>query len=164
MNTKIIIDESRLAFPLVPITVGRLSSAEFEIVGDLGSYLSIRMEFSRVDGSGGSRREPFAVAAVKNLRGDAWSVYASPFCFPDADCGLEYQVVGKDSHGNDRWLGTGRLEVSACGANGSSEEPPIVPRDTYLLNPVTGLYHRLVAEVDEDGVLTVAVDQEGVEK
>ena len=113
---------------------------------------------------GAEGRENPISARGRMVQDGVWHVYAMPFCFPAAAGDLKYEIVCTDEGGNARWLGTGALAVLACSAAGSGEEPQIVPRDTYLRNPVTGLYHRLVAEVDEDGVLTVAVDQEGVEK
>ena len=158
MDLEIIVDESRLNWPRRKIYAGVLSSLDIVVKGvPLGvSGLEIRF------GAAGSD-VPFS-ARGRMCADGSWHVYAMPFCFPAAASGLEYEIVCTDADGNARWLGTGALDVLACGANGSGEEPTIVPRDTYLRNPVTGLYHRLVAEVDEDGVLTVAVDQEGVEK
>ena len=43
-------------------------------------------------------------------------------------------------------------------------DPAIVPADIYVRNPVTGLYHKLTAEVNEHGEVTVAVEEEGVER
>ena len=158
MELEIIVDESRLNWPRRKIYAGVLSSHDIVVRGVPldASGLEIRFYSS-------GRDTPLSARGRRVADGE-WRVYAMPFCFPEEACGLKYEIVCTDSDGNPRWLGDGALDVLACGANGSGEEPPIVPRDTYLRNPVTGLYHRLVAEVDEDGVLTVAVDQEGVEK
>ena len=42
--------------------------------------------------------------------------------------------------------------------------PDVIPQDTYIYNPTTGLWHKLVAEVDDQGCITVAVAQEGIER
>ena len=42
--------------------------------------------------------------------------------------------------------------------------PDIIPADTYIRNPATGLYHLLTAELNEDGELTISLDPEGVER
>ena len=56
------------------------------------------------------------------------------------------------------------------GADGSptGEPPPkhgmSISPDTYVRNPVTGLYHKMNAEVDEYGNITLVVEKEGVVK
>ena len=88
----------------------------------------------------------------------------SPFFFPDLSDALEYHVLGTDTNGNARWLGSGPLEVRDNPANGSPVVPEIIPADTYIRNPATGLYHKLTAAVDEDGNLTISLEEEGVER
>ena len=158
MELEIIIDESRLNWPRRKIYAGVLSSLDVIVKGVPMGVSDLEIRF---DAAG--RDRPIS-ARGRMVQDGVWHVYAMPFCFPSAAGDLKYEIVCTDEGGNARWLGTGALAVLACSAAGSGEEPQIVPRDTYLRNPVTGLYHRLVAEVDEDGVLTVAVDQEGVEK
>ena len=158
MELEIIIDESRLNWPRRKIYAGVLSSLDVIVKGVPSGVSELEIRF------GAEGRENPISARGRMVQDGVWHVYAMPFCFPAAAGDLKYEIVCTDEGGNARWLGTGALAVLACGAAGSEEEPQIVPRDTYLRNPVTGLYHRLVAEVDEDGVLTVAVDQEGVEK
>lgn len=158
MELEIIIDESRLNWPRRKIYAGVLSSLDVIVKGVPSGVSELEIRF------GAEGRENPISARGRMVQDGVWHVYAMPFCFPSAAGDLKYEIVCTDEGGNARWLGTGALAVLACSAAGSGEEPQIVPRDTYLRNPVTGLYHRLVAEVDEDGVLTVAVDQEGVEK
>lgn len=57
-----------------------------------------------------------------------------------------------------------RIKVTDCPAEVNVTALNIADgtRDTYIRNPVTGLFHKLVAETDESGVLTVAAEQEGV--
>lgn len=95
---------------------------------------------------------------------DTWRAYVSPFVFPVVGMSLEYSVVGADGHDNPRWLGTGQLNVVDCPAQGSADAPDVVPRNCYIRNPVTGLYHELTAAVDEDGNLTINLADEGVER
>ena len=94
----------------------------------------------------------------------SFRAYLSPFLFPDVSDALEYHIVGADVHGNARWLGTGALIVRDNPADGSPVVPEIIPADTYIRNPVTGLYHKLVAEVNDLGEIAVAVDPEGIER
>ena len=158
MELEIIIDESRLNWPRRKIYAGVLSSLDVIVKGVPSGVSELEIRF------GAEGRENPISARGRMVQDGVWHVYAMPFCFPSAAGDLKYEIVCTDEGGNARWLGTGALAVLACSAAGSGEEPQIVPRDTYLRNPVTGLYHRLVAEVDEDGVLTVAVHQEGSEK
>ena len=43
----------------------------------------------------------------------------------------------------------------------SGGEAPIIPAEPYVRNAATGLYHKLTAEVNELGQITVKVSQEG---
>ena len=70
----------------------------------------------------------------------------------------------KDENGNARWLGTGPLIVRENPANGSPVPPEIIPADTYIRNPVTGLYHKLLANVNELGEITTYCDPEGIQR
>ena len=159
MKPRIRIDESRLNFPLIPIAAGVLSSLDVEIV-DVPDVESLAVFFEHGDGT-----TYYQVACAKERVG-FWTCYANPYVFPDANATgvLHYHVVASDVCGNQRWLGTGQLKVLPNPANGASEAPPIVPRDTFIRNPTTGLYHKLTAAVDEDGNLTVALEDEGIER
>ena len=148
------LDAGRLNFPLRTIWQGELSSADLVLRGVPAGFEAVGVVFG-VEGG----EETFRAEAARD--GDTWRAYASPYVFPRAGLGMEYSVVGTDAHGNARWLGTGQLNVVECPANGSSDVPPIVPRDTYIRNPVTGLYHLLTATVDEDGNLTLHLSDEG---
>ncbi len=159
MRMTIEVDESHLAWPLRPIWAGVLASLTVEVVGvpDGMAELGMLVEAAGTD-------TPFA-AAGKDMGGGRWRVYLMPYCFPVAsDLGLKYQIVGTDARGERTWLGTGALGVRDCGAAGSSLIPSVIPADTYVRNPKTGLYHKVTAEVDEDGIITLGVESEGVEK
>ena len=160
MRTRIRIDESRLNYPLTPISAGVLSSHYVELVDvpDTVQALGILFEY-------GANAETFRAECTR--QGDGlWKCYAMPYIFPAADNTgeLHYHVVATDDRGNEQWLGTGLLSVYRNPANGSSDAPTVVPKDCYIRNPTTGLYHKLTAEVDEDGNLTVSLEEEGVER
>lgn len=148
------LDPGRLNFPLRTIWQGELSSADLVLRGVPAGFEAVGVVFG-VEGG----EETFRAEAA--LAGDTWRAYASPYVFPRAGLGMQYSVVGTDAHGNARWLGTGQLNVVECPAGGTPTPPPIVPRDTYIRNPVTGLYHLLTATVDEDGNLTLDLSDEG---
>ena len=156
MTVRIRVDESRLNFTLKPISTGVLSSLDFEVV-DVPDEDALAVFFEYGDGT-----VNYQVACEK-VRAGFWQGYAMPYTFPaESDDGtLHYHVVATDARGNQKWLGTGQLSALANPANGSPTPPPIVPRDTYIRNPVTGLYHLLTATVDEDGNLTLNLSDEG---
>lgn len=152
------------AVNLPPMTVGKLSSQIVILKGSVDSDIkSLNIQLERVpDPVTGEKPESYAIAATETA--DGWRCYISPYCVPDASADLKYHVVGIDELANPRWLGTGRLRVIDNPATGSPLQPSVVPPDTYLYNPATGLWHKLIAECDEAGVITVSVEQEGVQR
>lgn len=153
------LNPDRLDDPLVPVTVGKLSSAVFIVEGDIpDDIVALAIEVTRV----GQGFENFTIAAV---RSDArFRAYANPFNFPTASDALKYHIIATDESGNPRWLGTGTLRVRDNPADGSPVTPDVLPADTYIRNPVTGLYHKLTAEINEYGEVSVAVESEGIQK
>ena len=156
----------RLNAPLATCFVGKLSSAVFMIGGDIPDDVdTITVQIGRTDDPTTHQpRQNFTVAANRNADGKTFRCYLSPFCFPDVSDALEYHVLGTDTNGNARWLGSGPLIVRDNPANGRPVPPEIIPADTYIRNPVTGLYHKLIAEVNDLGEITVAADPEGIER
>lgn len=159
MRLTIKVDESHLGWPLRAVWAGALSSLTLYVEDVPPGFTALEVQF----GAPG-RTAPFRAVGVLERCG-TWRVYAMPWCFPEAsDGGLEYQVVGTDADGGRAWLGTGTLVVRANNAQGSAVAPAIIPADTYVRNPVTGLYHKLTAAVNEHGEVTVAVEEEGIER
>ncbi len=155
----------RLNQPLQPLYAGLLSSLVVEVAASAvpDDVESVRILFERTDDADGNDRTPVAVAATLTDAG-AYRAYCSPFCFPDTSETLHYHVMGTDTNGNPRWLGSGQLRVRENPANGSAVEPEVIPSDTYIRNPTTGLYHKLTAFVDEYGEVSVSVAEEGIER
>ena len=154
----------RLNVALATCAVGRLSSAEIVVGGDVpGDVTALALVVGRTDGADGKAREPFKVAATKQDDG-TWRVYCNPYCFPDVAANLWYSLVGTDGEGNPRWLGTGALRVLANPANGSAVAPSIIPQDCYAYNPTTGKYHKITASLDEYGNISLDVESEGVDR
>ena len=162
MKARIRIDESRLNFPLTPIAAGKLSSLDVELIGVPNTVASLLVYFEHEKDDG---VESYAAGCRQEDDG-TWSCYVQPFLFPDVeDTGkLHYHVVATDVRTAQKWLGTGQLRVLENPAGGSPLPPPIIPADTYVRNPVTGLYHKLTAEVNELGEITVIVSEEGEER
>ena len=130
----------RLNFPLDTCVVGKLSSSVWILYGDIPDDIE-------------------GIASPRSFR-----CYFSPWFFPEASDDLKYHVLGLDSNGNPRWLGSGVLRIEKNPAGGSPVPPEIIPADTYIRNPVTGLYHKITAEVNDLGEITTIVDPEGIQR
>ena len=155
----------RLNQPLPPLYAGRLSSFVVELAasGVPDDIEAVRILFERTADSAGNDRNPVTAVATLTDAG-AYRAYCSPFCFPDLSETLHYHVMATDTNGNPRWLGSGQLRVRENPANGSADEPEVIPSDTYIRNPTTGLYHKLTAFVDEYGEVSVSVAEEGIKR
>ena len=160
----------RLNAPLATCNVGKLSSAVFVIEGDIPEDVdTIAVQIGRTpDPQTQEPRTNYTAAASETTpAGSAartFRCYLAPFYFPDEADALEYHVVATDTNGNPRWLGTGPLIVRDNPADGSPVTPEIIPADTYIRNPATGLYHKLTVAVDGDGKITLDLAEEGVEQ
>lgn len=149
----------RLDLPLAPCACGRLSSAVITVGGDIPDdvgNLAVYVEYMD-----GGEKKRYTAAGTRQADG-TFRVYLAPAYFPAASDTLKYHVIGMDDHSNPRWLGSGVLRIFDNPAEGGGEVPDILPRNLYAYNPVTGLYHKLVAEVNDLGEISVSVNQEGV--
>lgn len=155
----------RLNRPLETCFVGKLSSAVMRIVGDIPDDIDgLAVQIGRTEDPTTHQPRPnYAVAATRKADG-TFRCYLSPFLFPDVSDALEYHILALDERGNPRWLGSGALIVRDNPADGNPVAPDIIPADTYIRNPVTGLYHKLTAEVNELGEIAVGVESEGIER
>ena len=158
----------RLNAPLATCNVGKLSSAVFVIEGDIPEDVdTIAVQIGRTPDPQTHEPRPNYTAAATEVEGQTprcFRAYLSPFLFPDTSDALEYHVIGADDHSNARWLGTGPLIVRDNPANGSPVPPEVIPADTYIRNPATGLYHKLTAAVNEYGELSIDLESEGIHR
>ena len=158
-TNEITIRADRLNIPLETCAVGKLSSAVFTIGGDIPddiAALAVVVEYK--DGNEINR-----YTAAATAQGDGtWRVYLAPAYFPAASESLKYHVIGTDNQERPRWLGTGNLRIFDNPADGSAVMPDILPRNLYAYNPTTGLYYKVVAEINEMGEVTISAEQEGV--
>ena len=161
MKTHIIrVRPDRLGFPLETCVVGKLSSDDVEgITVQIGRTADPDTQEPRANFTAAAATEESSVHAARSFR-----CYFAPWYFPDVSGELRYHVVGWDTNGNARWLGTGALSVVENPANGSPVVPEIIPADTYIRNPLTGLYHKLTAELNELGEIAVTVEAEGIQR
>ena len=138
---------------LPELTVGRASSLDLTVSGVPADLENLELHV-RVGAD-------FAIAAARRLPGGDWAAYASPAYFPSEGL-VSYHLTARDSHGNTRWLGSGRIRVRPSVLNVDGADVPPIPADTYVRNPVTGLYHLLTVSVDADGNLTPEIADEGI--
>ncbi len=164
-ENQVTIRADRLNRPLETCFVGKLSSAVFRIVGDIPDDIDgMTVQIGRTDDPTTHQPRTNFTAATTRQEDGTFRCYLAPFFFPDLSDALEYHVLGMDTNGNARWLGTGPLIVRDNPADGSPVPPEIIPADTYIRNPATGLYHKLTAEVNDLGEISVGVDSEGIER
>ena len=160
----------RLNAPLATCNVGKLSSAVFVIEGDIPDDIDgMTVQIGRTEDHTTHQPRPNYTAAASETTpaGSAartFRCYLAPFYFPDEADALEYHIVATDTNDNPRWLGSGPLIVRDNPADGSPIVPEIIPADTYIRNPVTGLYHKLTAAVNEYGELSIDLESEGIER
>lgn len=138
--------------PLPTVEVGVSSAFRALIVGVSDDLENVQVHFGSSGGASYS-----AVPATATPGGN-WQVYASPIYFLTAG-GSRYFVTATTPRGDSIYLGSGGLYVMASPQNG---EATIVPADTYLRNPETGLWHRFTCTVGEDGDMLPEIDKQGV--
>ena len=165
-ENQVTIHADRLNRPLETCFVGKLSSAVVRIVGDMPDDIyGMTVQIGRTEDPTTHQPRPnYTVAANRNADGKTYRCYLAPFCFPDEADALEYHIVATDTNDHPRWLGTGPLIVRDNPADGSPVTPEIIPADTYIRNPVTGLYHKLTAAVNEYGELSIDLESEGIQR
>jgi len=77
--------------------------------------------------------------------------------------GLRIMADGVDENGEavtGYILGVADFAVASF----SATPAPVIPADTYIRNPATGKYHKLTAELNELGEITIDVDEEGIDR
>lgn len=141
---------------LSTIQIGRASVLEAEVLGAPEGLTSLQFHVGRI-----GRDDFYAVEGIRKTD-NRWSVYASGLHFQDPGR-TEYHISGNDSRGNAVWLGKGRLEIIQAALPVNPEEIPVIPEDTYVRNPKTGLWHKLTCIV-EDGMIIPQIEEEGVVK
>ena len=162
---QVTIRADRLNRPLETCFVGKLSSAVFRIVGDIPDDIrGMTLQIGRTADATTHEPRPNLTAAAERQGDGTYRCYLSPFFFPDLSDALEYHVMGEDTNDNSRWLGTGALVVRDNPADGSPVPPEIIPADTYIRNPATGLYHKLTAALNEYGELSIDLESEGIQR
>ncbi|MGN0851860.1 MAG: hypothetical protein ACI4Q3_00625 [Kiritimatiellia bacterium] len=140
--------------PLQAIKVGRGSVFEADIHNVPDNIEELQIHVGRIDRDG--TFTPVSCIARSDRR---WYGYVPGLAFLDAGK-AKYHITGVDTRGGSHWLGSGALLILPSVLQ--AESAPIVPEDTYLRNPSTGLWHRLTATVDTDGTITPVIETEGI--
>ena len=126
------------------LAVGRGSSIEFELAGLPEGVENVTVHVGRPES-------------------DTHAAARAGLYFPTEGMS-DWHVTAKDKRGNAVWFGRGRLDiVPTVLGDADGQEPPILPDDTFIRNPVTGLWHRLTVDV-ENGQLVPTIESEGVER
>lgn len=146
----------RLYMPLEPLAVGRLSSAVATVGGDIPD--DIETLAAVVQYPDGDSVGTYTAAGTKQADG-RWRVYFAPAYFPTGSQSLRYDLVGTDSQGNPRWLGSGVLRVMDNPSNGSAVTPDVLPRNLYAYSPSRGCYFKVIAAENEYGEIRLDVDE-----
>lgn len=142
--------------PLPAAEVGRASAFRALLVGVPGDLENVEVHFATPTNASGT---PVRCDAMP---GGDWRVYASGIYFPD-EGKAKYRVTARTPQGDSVHLGEGTLRIVQSSLNVDAAVIPIVPDDTYLRNPVTGLWHKLTCTI-EDGDMLPLISKEGITK
>lgn len=153
----IVLNPSCTDLGLPEVRVGRASAFYALVRGVPAAFDNVQIHFCRPGGTAPS------VATGVRVPGNDVRVYASPLHFPD-EGRTRYHITARDAEGASVWLGSGTLQIEPSVLNADGQDAPLVPEDTCIRNPKTGLYHKLLAEANEDGEITLSLEQEGITK
>ena len=145
-------DRTNILLPT--LSAERGSVLECEIRGIAKHLDHVQVHIGRKDTSA-----LFPVNAVREP-GGIWRVYVPGLVFPDVGK-VQYQISALDDKRGSHWLGGGYICISPSVIN--VDEPPsaLIPEDTYIRNPATGLWHKLSVTF-EDGEMVSQLEQEGI--
>ena len=135
-------------FPLWPLWVGQGSAAIVILSGVPASAVDAAIILTPV--GGGTK---LLYAAVKNETTGLMEVYIPGWSFPtvgDARYAVEF-TMGTGDQSKTFWSGRGDLHVWEAETNADIPNAPIIPHDTYIRSPVTGLYYLLTVEFNDLG-------------
>lgn len=145
-------DDPQRPLPAIPVGRGSVFEADIHNVPDTLDELQIHI--GRIDREGAFT--PVNCIARSDRR---WYGYVNGLAFPDVGK-AEYHITGIDTRGCSHWLGSGVVRVMPSVLH--SDAAPIIPEDTYLRNPATGLWHKLTASIDEYGNIVPEIETEGI--
>lgn len=142
--------------PLRTLEVGRATALDFIVLGAPEGVQRLQFHAGRIG------RDDFYPVEATALPDNRWAVYASGLHFQNVGR-TEYHISAIDERDNAIWLGKGRLEIVQSVLPVAPGEIALIPEDTYLRNPETGLYHKLTCKF-EDGMILPMIEEEGVSR
>jgi len=148
------LDPAEPNHPLKPAWVGTNSAALFLFADVPADAETVKLYLTKVGAS-----VPVYFVASQNEAGE-WYALAGGANFPAAGQG-SYEVEITDGDGNAYWCGRGIVTVQAASGGGTAGAG--TPADTWIRNPATGLYHKLIVSVNELGEVSVGIDAQGEE-
>lgn len=144
-------------YHLLPdVTVGRGSVCRLTITGIENDLDNVQVHFGKASDAATN------VVMCQKRSGGEWYCYANGFYFLDEGV-ANYHITARTPEGDSRYLGGGKLRIIPSILNVDPENAPIIPEDTYVRGS-NGLYYKLTAELDADGVPYIIVDPKGVTK
>jgi hypothetical protein len=156
------LDIEKANFPLRPIYVGQGSALKVHLTGaGVSDTAAAKLVLTPVGGGSAA-----AYASARNADGDL-EIYVSGWSFPTAGATTYeinvYETEGDPEETRAYWMGKGALHVFAANTVAEVPDAPFVPEDTYIYNPVTELYYRVIADQDPvTGLIALSISQEGV--
>jgi len=153
------LDPAKPNFPLTPLFVGQ-GSAAVVILSDVPAGASAALIITPVGGG-----TPVAYAAAANAATGDLEVYAAGWAFPTAGT-TKYEITFTTGEGDTErtfWAGSGLLHVMTAATVADIPNAPVLPQDTYVRSPVTGLYYLVTVELNELGEPVLTTASEGVE-
>lgn len=143
--------------PLQTISVGRASVLNAVLEGIDRSYTNVQIMLGQISAGGATVACPCTEAP-----GGEWKVYASGAFFLFTGDTF-YHVTAKTPQGDSIYLGGGVLSIVDSVLNVEESEVPVLPDEVYVRGS-NGLYYRVTAELDSDGVPYMIVDPKGITK
>ena len=141
---------------LPEIVVGRASAFVGKIVRVPAEYENVQIAWGQAE-SGATFPCP-----CNYRKGGDWGVYANGAYFQQIGKSC-YHVTAKTHKGDSIYLGSGTLRVTQSVLNVDETQVPVIPDDFYARGR-NGLYYKVTAELDEDGVPYLFVAKEGITK
>lgn len=146
-------------FPLTPLFVGQ-GSAAVVILSEVPEGATAALILTPVGGG-----TPVAYAAALNAETGDLEAYAAGWAFPTAGT-TKYEITFTTGTGDSErtfWAGSGLLHVMAAATVADIPNAPVVPQDTYVRSPVTGLYYLVTVELNDLGQPVLTTASEGIE-
>lgn len=141
---------------LPEIRVGRVSAFEALVVGVPSHLENVQISF-------GTAGDLASNACPCDARpGGEYGIYANGAFFPNVGK-AHYHVTARTARGDSVYLGRGRLTIIQSVLNVPEGSVPVIPDDMWVRG-ANGLYYKVTAKLDEDGVPYMIVDPNGVTK